>query len=153
MPEMRFRYHGINPEGTLAAPPGMLVRDSAGRFYQKISGSGMAGWVPLGGGARSTRVITGTTHTLEETDFGKLLVTSNANPVTIALPLLAVNPGVVGLDVEIIQLAAGAVTVEAGLTTQLYAPGEKDTLTGLYSTAHVRCISITEFVIFGDIKT
>ena len=92
------------------------------------SGALVFGTSPAISDAKLTQTInsqTGTTYTLVLTDHGKYITASNASAITVSIPTNATAAIPVGASIDLIQIGAGQVTVQAADsgTTTIYSTG------------------------------
>jgi hypothetical protein len=92
------------------------------------SGALVFGTSPAISDAKLTQTInaqTGTTYTLVLSDHGKYITLSNASAITVSIPTNATAAIPVGASIDLIQIGAGQVTVQAASsgTTTVYSTG------------------------------
>jgi hypothetical protein len=88
---------------------------------------------------------TGTTYTLVLTDSAKFVTLSNASAITLTIPTNASVAFPIGTQVNIVQLAAGQVTV-GGAGVTIRSQGSN----GIYSAATCVKINTNEWVLVGN---
>lgn len=99
---------------------------------------------------------TGTTYTFALTDNGKLVTASNASAQTYSIPTNATTAFPIGTQINIIQIGAGQVTIQAASsgTTTVASTGATATapkLRAQYSTATLIKASTDLWYVIGDI--
>jgi hypothetical protein len=92
------------------------------------SGALVFGTSPAISDAKLTQTInsqTGTSYTLVLSDHGKYITLSNASAITVSIPTNATAAIPVGASIDLIQIGAGQVTVQAASsgTTTVYSTG------------------------------
>lgn len=100
---------------------------------------------------------TGTTYTFALTDNGKLVTASNASAQTYSIPTNATTAFAVGTQINIIQIGAGQVTIQAASsgTTTVSSTGATATapkLRAQYSAATLIKASTDLWYVTGDIS-
>ena len=95
---------------------------------------------------------TGTTYTLVAADSGKLVTTSNANPVTITVP-----PSIfaAGEQINIQSIGAGITSLAQGAGVTITSTGATSTAPSLraqYSACTVICTASNTFTVIGDLS-
>lgn len=100
---------------------------------------------------------TGTTYTFALTDNGKLVTASNASAQTYSIPTNATTAFPIGTQINIIQIGAGQVTIQAASsgTTTVSSTGATATapkLRAQYSTATLIKASTDLWYVAGDIS-
>lgn len=100
-------------------------------------------------GTLTINAQTGTSYTLAATDANAKMVTcTNAAAITVTVPSGTFTAGQI---VNLAQLGAGQVTVQAGASTTVNGtPGLK--LRARYSVASLLCTASNTFVLFGDLS-
>lgn len=99
----------------------------------------------------SANAQTGTTYTLASRDGMTRLVTcSNASPITLTVPTNATVPFAIGVEIDVVQLGVGQVTVagDTGVTVNA-TPGLK--LSAQYGRAKLRKTATDTWLLSGDI--
>lgn len=91
---------------------GVLLKDGA------VTGTVDPASVPL-----AFRTITGTSHTLEASDYGKVLITTNAAPVTITIPPDSSVANKIGVPVYLNWNGVGKPAFAAGAGVTIESPG------------------------------
>jgi hypothetical protein len=92
---------------------------------------------------------TGTTYTMANTDFGKLITLNNAAAIA-----LSVNTGLgtlVGQRIDILQLGAGQITVGGTATVNTSALTKKTR--AQYSVCTLLCVATDSYVLIGDLAS
>ena len=95
---------------------------------------------------------TGTTYTLVLTDDGKLVTCDNASAITLTVPPNSSVAFGIGSQVNILQLAAGQVTIAAGAGVTLRSEGNKLKLKDQYAVATCAKIASDTWVIVGNLS-
>jgi hypothetical protein len=122
-----------------------------------LSGGGTSGSVTLSfdygvGNQAIENAQTGTTYTLALADAGKMVTLSNASPITLTIPTNATVAFPTNTRIDLLQYAAGQVTV-AGAGVTINSSGGKLKLTGQYSGASLWKKATDTWVLIGDIAT
>lgn len=94
---------------------------------------------------------TGTSYTLVAGDCGLLVTLSNANPITLTLPQDSDATIPIGTYVDLMQLGAGQVTVQAGTGATLRTSGLTAKARAQYSRMAVQKISANTWSLMGDL--
>lgn len=102
-------------------------------------------------GVQEINAQTGTSYTLVAEDAGKLVTLSNASPITLTVPQDSDASIPVGTYVDLMQLAAGQVTVAAGTGVTLKKSGLTTKARAQDSRLGVQKISADTWVVFGDL--
>ena len=95
---------------------------------------------------------TGTTYTLVLTDDGKLVTCDNASPITLTVPPNSSVAFGIGSQINIMQLAAGQVTIAAGAGVTLRSAGNKLKLSAQYAVATCAKIATDTWVVVGNLS-
>lgn len=98
-------------------------------------------------GASEYSTITGTTYTLTAADRSKILVFTNASPVTLTVP--SGLPTV--FDVMIVQSGAGQITVSAGAGVTINAALSATKTAYQYAAATLLPIGADTFILSGEV--
>jgi hypothetical protein len=123
------------------------------------SGSLVFGTSPAISDAKLVQTInaqTGTTYTIVLSDHGKYITASNASAITVSIPTNATAAIPVGASIDIFQLGAGQVTIQAassGTTTVLSsaATAAAPKLRVQYSAATLKKVATDTWHVIGDI--
>jgi hypothetical protein len=91
---------------------------------------------------------TGTTYTLVLTDNAKVVTLSNASGITVTVPTNASVAFPIGVQVNLVQLGAGQVTVTSSATIR--SQGSKLKLNGQYAAASLLKVAADEWVLIGN---
>jgi hypothetical protein len=91
---------------------------------------------------------TGTTYTLVLADNAKVVTLSNASAITVTVPTNASVAFPIGVQVNLVQLGAGQVTVTSSATIR--SQGSKLKLNGQYAAASLLKIASDEWVLIGN---
>lgn len=91
---------------------------------------------------------TGTTYTLVLADNAKVVTLSNASAITVTVPTNASVAFPIGVQVNLVQLGAGQVTVTSSATIR--SQGSKLKLNGQYAGATLLKIATDEWVLIGN---
>ena len=91
---------------------------------------------------------TGTAYTLVLADNAKVVTLSNASAITVTVPTNASVAFPIGVQVNLVQLGAGQVTVTSSATIR--SQGSKLKLNGQYSAATLLKINTDEWVLVGN---
>jgi hypothetical protein len=91
---------------------------------------------------------TGTTYTLVLADNAKVVTLSNASAITVTVPTNASVAFPIGVQVNLVQLGAGQVTVTSSATIR--SQGSKLKLNGQYAAASLLKIATDEWVLIGN---
>jgi hypothetical protein len=97
-------------------------------------------------GITSVNAQTGTSYTPVATDAGTFITLNNANAITLTVPPSVFS---VGQQINIQQIGAGQVTVNAG--TGVTITGTGTATRNQYSAATILCIGTNTFTLIGDI--
>lgn len=100
---------------------------------------------------QSINAQTGTTYTLVAGDAGKLVTLSNASPITLTVPQDSDATIPIGTYVDLYQLGAGQVTIEAGTGATLRVSGLTADARAQYSRLAVQKVSADTWSLFGDL--
>jgi hypothetical protein len=107
---------------------------------------------PIRGFPQAVNAQEDTAYTLVASDAGKLVTLDNGAAVTVTLPADADAPDFeVGQYVDMIQLGAGAVTVEAGSGATLRLSGLTADARAQYSRFTVQKIAADTWILWGDL--
>jgi hypothetical protein len=123
------------------------------------SGALVFGASPAISDAKLTQTInsqTGTTYTLVLSDHGKYITLSNASAITVSIPTNATAAIPVGASIDLIQIGAGQVTVQAASsgTTAVYSTGATAAAPKTrvqYSAITLKKIATDTWHVIGDI--
>lgn len=91
---------------------------------------------------------TGTTYTLVLADNAKVVTLSNASAITLTVPTNASVAFPIGVQVNLVQLGAGQVTVTSSATIR--SQGSKLKLNGQYAAASLLKVAADEWVLIGN---
>lgn len=147
---------GANPNGlqtVLSMPTSSSITFTATAPGSGSYGSGAtvaaATWSELGGTVLVTRVVSGTTDTLQVGDMGRVVEYTNSSAVTVTVPA---NVFPLGAVVDLCQIGLGQVGVVASGVT-LDEPGGFSHTHQQFSTISVRQRDtvLNEFVLGGDL--
>lgn len=107
----------------------------------------------LQAGAGLINTQTGTTYELVLTDAGKLVTLSNADPVVVTVPVNAQVPFSVGSQVDLVQLGAGAVSIESGGdgAVTLYAQDGNLTVAAQYVGVTLKKLAADTWLLIGNL--
>ena len=94
---------------------------------------------------------TGTTYTLVAGDVGKLITLSNASAITLTVPQDSDATIAIGSYVDLYQLGAGQVTVQAGTGATLRVSGLTAKARAQYSRLGLQKVSANTWSLFGDL--
>ena len=95
---------------------------------------------------------TGTTYSLVASDQDKLVTLSNANPITLTVPLSVFSAGQL---INIQQIGAGQVTLAAAVGVTITSTGATSAapkLRAQFSAATIVCTAANTFTVVGDIS-
>jgi hypothetical protein len=108
--------------GTLAGTQYIVTREHGDARYLQLSGGTLTGAIAA---PRSINAQTGTSYTLELADLNARITMDNGAANTVAIPLNATIALPVGTEIRIIQIGAGATSIEAvaGVTLNGVADG------------------------------
>ena len=95
---------------------------------------------------------TGTTYTTVLTDDGKLVTADNAASIAITIPPNSSVAYGIGTQINIMQLAAGTVTITAGAGVTLRSDGSKLKTNAQYAVATCCKIATDTWVVVGNLK-
>jgi hypothetical protein len=95
---------------------------------------------------------TGTAYTLALTDSGKMVELSNASAITVTIPANATTAFPTGSQIDLLQTAAGTVTVGTANVT-LQANGNKYKLNGQWAGATLIKRDTDTWVLIGNLTT
>jgi hypothetical protein len=90
-------------------------------------------------------------YTLALADKGKAVEINSATAATVTVPAEADVDFPVGSYVEVDQMGAGQVTIEAGVGVTILSSGDLTSLRGQYSTAVLRKRASDEWLLVGDL--
>jgi hypothetical protein len=92
---------------------------------------------------------TGTTYTLQASDYGKILNFTNSNAITVTLPQ---NLGGYGFNCTIIQDGSGQISFSAntGSTATLYERRDRLKTAGKYAVVYLTSCAPNRFILSGD---
>lgn len=93
----------------------------------------------------------GTSYTLDSTDAGKMVSLSNGSPITLSVPQDSDETIAIGTYIDLYQLGAGQVTVQAGSGATLRVSGLTAKMRAQYSRCAVQKVSANTWVLFGDL--
>lgn len=91
---------------------------------------------------------TGTTYALVAADAGKIVTLSNANPVTLTLPVDADYP--IGASTKLVQLGVGLVSIAAGEGATIRNPGATGDFAAQYTVVDAIKIAAATWVVHGS---
>jgi hypothetical protein len=91
---------------------------------------------------------TGTTYTLVLADNAKVVTLSNGSAITLTVPTNASVAFPIGVQVNLLQLGAGQVTVTSSATIR--SQGSKLKLNGQYAAASLLKVATDEWVLIGN---
>jgi hypothetical protein len=95
---------------------------------------------------------TGTTYTTVLSDDGKLITCDNAASIALTIPPNSSVAYGIGTQINILQLAAGVVTITAGAGVTLNSAGSKLKTNGQYAVATCCKISTNVWVVLGNLS-
>jgi hypothetical protein len=95
---------------------------------------------------------TGTTYTTVLGDDGKLITCDNAASIALTIPPNSSVAYGIGTQINILQLAAGVVTITAGAGVTLNSAGSKLKTNGQYAVATCCKISTNVWVVLGNLS-
>jgi hypothetical protein len=106
--------------------------------------------------AQQINAQTGTTYTITLGDHGKYITASNASAITVSIPTNATAAIPVGASIDLIQIGAGQVTVQAASsgTTTIYSTGAASAAPKTrvqYSAMTLKKIATDTWHVIGDI--
>lgn len=99
-------------------------------------------------GQNSVNTIGGTSYTLQSSDDGKTIVTTNILPVSITIPT-GLNTG---FRCEIIQSDIGTVSLSAAIGVTVNSVGGNLSVSERHSGIRIKCISENTFNVRRDIS-
>ena len=94
---------------------------------------------------------TGTTYTTVLTDDGKLITASNAASIALTIPPNSSVAYGIGTQINVMQLAAGVVTITAGAGVTLRSEGSKLKTKAQYAVVTCLKIASDEWLVFGNL--
>lgn len=94
---------------------------------------------------------TGTTYTTVLADDGKLITCDNAASIALTIPPNSSVAYGIGTQINIMQLAAGVVTITAGAGVTLQSAGSKLKTNGQYAVATCCKIATNVWVVVGNL--
>jgi hypothetical protein len=95
---------------------------------------------------------TGTTYTTVLGDDGKLITCDNAASIALTIPPNSSVAYGIGTQINIMQLAAGVVTITAGAGVTLQSAGSKFKTGGQYAVATCCKINTNVWVVLGNLS-
>lgn len=95
---------------------------------------------------------TGTTYTTVLADDGKLITCDNAASIALTIPPNSSVTYGIGTQINILQLAAGVVTITAGAGVTLNSSGSKLKTNGQYAVATCCKISTNVWIVLGNLS-
>jgi len=95
---------------------------------------------------------TGTTYTTVLADDGKIITCDNASSIAVTIPPNSSVAYGIGTQINILQLAAGVVTITAGAGVTLNSDGAKLKTNAQYALATCCKISTNVWVVLGNLK-
>lgn len=106
---------------------------------------------PIGGVVPTFNAQTGTSYTLLDSDIGKVITLTNADPITLTLPLDATLIPI-GSTITLIQGGAGQVTIAPADGGTLNISGDFDAETrAIWSRVMVQKIAANTWLLWGDL--
>lgn len=118
-----------------------------------LTGGGSSGAVTLAVNT-ATNAQTGTTYTTVLADNGKLVTLSNANPITVTIPLNSSVTYPVGAQITFARYGAGSVTIEGASGVTVVSTGAtaaQPALRAQYASATAIHTSTDNWLVVGDI--
>ena len=94
---------------------------------------------------------TGTSYTTVLTDDGKLITADNAASIALTIPPNSSVAYGIGTQINVMQLAAGVVTITAGAGVTLRSNGTKLKTNGQYAVVTCCKIATDTWVVFGNL--
>ena len=130
-----------------------LLGGTTGQVLSKTSNTDLDfTWIAQDDTTISFNAQTGTTYTLQSSDSGKLVTTSNASPVTVTIPPSVFAAGEI-INVQSIGVGLTTFAAGAGVTiTSTGASAAAPVLRARYSAASVICTASNVFTVIGDIS-
>ena len=101
--------------------------------------------------AQTINPQTGTSYTIDSTDAGKMVSLNNVAAITVSVPQDSDETIAIGTYVDLYQLGAGQVTVQAGSGATLRVSGLTAKARAQYSRFAVQKVSANTWVLFGDL--
>ena len=96
---------------------------------------------------------TGTSYTPVAGDAGKLITLSNAAAITVSMPQDSAATIAIGTYMDLYQLGAGQVTVQAGTGATVRSSGPTAKARAQYSRLGVQKVSANTWSLFGDLAS
>jgi hypothetical protein len=100
----------------------------------------------------SINAQTGTTYTFQLSDDGKLCTFDNASSITATIPPNSSVAYGIGTQINLMALAAGVVTITAGVGVTIRSDGSKLKLNAQYAVATCLKIASDTWVAVGNLK-
>jgi hypothetical protein len=129
-----------------------LLGGTTGQVLSKTSSTNMAfTWIEQDDTTISFNAQTGTTYTLQASDIGKLVTTSNASPVTVTIPSGVFAAGNI---INIQSIGVGLTTISGGgvTITSTGASSSAPILRARYSACSIICTAANVFTVVGDLS-
>ena len=128
-----------------------LLGGTTGQVLSKTSNTDLDFTWTSNSQALTFNAQTGTTYTLQLSDVGKLVTTSNASPIVVTIPASTFSAGdiinVQSIGVGLTTISGGGVTI-----TSTGASASAPILRARYSAASIICTASNVFTIVGDVS-
>lgn len=100
----------------------------------------------------SFTTVTGTTYSLNASDAGALVKTTNSSAVTITVPTNASVAYAARTVISVVQYGTGQVTIQGASGVTINSRASIDTTVGPYATATLIRIAADEWLLFGELE-